>query len=194
MDKIRNKLVFLLLIVLFAILLPGSVQAESIQAETISAAATRVGDGATLIEQARTLNGQEITYQGEVVGDVMPRQDHYWINVLSNGTAIGIWITAEQRSIISLTGQYGVRGDEVKIAGLFNRACSEHGGDLDIHARSLEVVSHGAIQPQELDLTRLIMAAGLLILAVSCLILFIKSNYRKNPPILLQQRQQGEQR
>jgi hypothetical protein len=131
-------------------------------------------DGASLIEQAKSLNGQEIVFQGEVIGDIMHRQDHYWINVLSSGTAIGIWITDEQRAAIVLSGQYGIKGDEVRIAGQFHQACFEHGGDLDVHANSLEVISKGFRIPQKLDVIRILIAAGLFILAGSSLIIFIK--------------------
>lgn len=136
-------------------------------------------DGAGIIEQASVLDGQIICYQGEVIGDIMPRQDHYWINVLNNGTAIGIWITAEQRASIVLAGRYGIQGDEVKIIGRFNHACSEHGGDLDIHAYSIEIVSKGSYIPQELNITRLIIAAVFMTLAAGCLIMLIKRHFQK---------------
>ena len=140
-----------------------------IQADTVP-----VTNGAVLIEQAKALNGQTVVYQGEVIGDLMPRQDHYWINILNQGTAIGVWITAEERAHISFAGQYGIQGDQVIITGQFNQACPEHGGDLDIHAESLTLVAAGGNRPEPLDFTRVILAVILLLTALSSLALLIR--------------------
>lgn len=140
----------------------------------ILAEATPVPDGASLIEQAKFLNGQEIVFQGEVIGDIMQRQDHYWINVLNNGTAIGVWITAEQRSMISFVGRYGTKGDMISVMGVFSQACAEHGGDLDIHADSLAVVDHGYMIQEKLNIPHLIAAVILIILAMTSLLLFVR--------------------
>lgn len=134
--------------------------------------------GADLIEQAKKLNGQVIAFQGEVIGDIMPRQDHFWINLLDNGTAIGVWITAEQRSQITYAGQYGIRGDQVMIVGRFYQACSTHGGDMDIHAESLEILHKGDTVREPLDLTRFMIAMILLIPAIICLITFLQKERR----------------
>ena len=134
--------------------------------------------GADLIERAKSVNGQVITFQGEVIGDIMPRQDHFWINVLDNGTAIGVWITAEQRSLIACAGQYGIRGDQVIIVGRFYQACSIHGGDLDIHAQSLVVLRKGSAVREPMDLTRFLIAMILLVPAIICLIIFLQNERR----------------
>lgn len=179
MEKVKTKKIQIRCLSLLVIALISLIFSDQIMALTPPAI-----DGPGLIENAKSLNGQEITFQGEVVGDIMPRQDHYWINVLSNGTAIGIWITSEQRTRISHSGQYGSKGDQVEIEGLFQQACAEHGGDLDIHANSLVVVSDGSILPQHLNIIRLAVAAGLFILAIGCLsILFRKRYLNKNPKI-----------
>jgi len=142
-------------------------------------------DGADLIEQARLLNGQEIVYQGEVIGDIMRRKDGYWINVLNQGTAIGVWISAEQRALIKIAGRYGVQGDQVKIIGRFDRACPVHGGDLDIHASSVEVIRPGFTSPDELNLSRLILAVALLLSATGSLVVFQKTRlrYQRKRPV-----------
>lgn len=165
----RTGKILVLMVTALVVILTGLVCFAPISAETIT-----IPDGASLIEQARALNGREVIYQGEVIGDIMPRQDHYWINVLGSGTAIGIWITTDQRSAINLAGQYGVRGDEVRITGQFNQACSEHGGDLDIHASSVEIIKMGGQVEQELNIARLAAAAGLFLLAGVSLILLIR--------------------
>ena len=173
MEKMKPGPVHILLLTMLVVLLVGLICSDPILADT-----TQVLDGASLIEHAKELNGQDIIFQGEVIGDIMPRQDHYWINVLNNGTAIGIWITVEQRDAIKLSGLYGIQGDTVMIVGRFDRACAEHGGDLDIHASSVEIISKGMIMPQKLNIPRLITAAGLFILAGCCLTILLKHRFQ----------------
>jgi hypothetical protein len=45
--------------------------------------------------------------------------------------------------MIKYYGDYHNIGDSVRVTGVFNRACKEHGGDMDIHCDSIEVVSNG---------------------------------------------------
>jgi hypothetical protein len=174
MEKMKNRILLILVAVILIALLIGFIYSDNHLSNTIPAV-----DNTSLIERAKEIDGTEVIYQGEVIGDIMPRDDHYWINVLYNGTAFGIWITDEQRSKISLTGRFGIRGDEVKIVGQFNQACSEHGGDLDIHAKSVEIVNEGNVIPQEINWARMIIAACLFIAAV-CLLIALKwkSNHR----------------
>jgi hypothetical protein len=143
-------------------------------------------NGTDLIEQAGLVNGREIIFQGEVIGDIMNRKDGCWINVLNHGTAIGVWISAEQRALITIAGRYGVQGDQVKIIGRFDRACPMHGGDLDIHASSVEIISPGFIRPSEINLIRLVLAAVLLLSATGSLVVFQKGRLRqqRRKPVL----------
>ena len=171
--KLKFKSLRMLLIAMISVLGVFTVCSGSVSAQE-----TFIPDGAILIEQAKALDGQVVVFQGEVIGDMMRRQDHYWINVSGNGTAIGVWITAGQRKSISLSGQYGVIGDEVKIIGRFSQACPEHGGDLDIHAISVEIVSPGAAVADQLNTGRLALAAALLVLALIALVLLIRHQFR----------------
>ncbi len=176
MEKIKNKKIHLMMVtILAAILLIIFAYYDQPLAEIAP-----ILDGSILIEQAKALNGQEVVYQGEVIGDIMPRQDHYWINVLGkDSTAIGIWITAEQRDTINMAGQFGIQGDKIKIIGQFNQACIEHGGDLDIHANSVEIISKGKIITQKSNVTRVIIAACLFLLASFLIIMLIMNRFKR---------------
>ena len=66
---------------------------------------------------------------------------------------IGIWVTREQAEQISFCGGYKGRGDTVRVTGVFNRACSEHGGDTDIHATTLLLMEKGYSFPHHLRLS-----------------------------------------
>jgi hypothetical protein len=103
----------------------------------------QVVSSAELISKAREYDGKEIVYQGEVIGDKMPRGAFAWVNVHDGKNAIGVWAPAELVRDILFTGDYKHKGDVIRVAGIFNRSCQEHGGDLDIHGRSISKISDG---------------------------------------------------
>lgn len=123
-----------------------------------------------LVDNANRFDGQVVEYQGEVIGDVMNRGDHAWVNVNDGGRAIGIWMTKNMADQIKTRGDYNNIGDTLRIIGTFNRACSQHGGDLDIHANSINVVSYGYPRVHATNGNKLWIAlflfVGILVLAV----------------------------
>ncbi|MBE3090684.1 MAG: DNA-binding protein, partial [Actinobacteria bacterium] len=82
-----------------------------------------------LIENAIKYDKQIVVYSGEVIGDIMKRGDNAWINVSDSNNAIGVWLPYSETKIIKYAGRYDYKGDTVKIEGIFNKACTEHGGD-----------------------------------------------------------------
>lgn len=124
-----------------------------------------------LIDHAKDYDNQRVVYEGEVLGDILYRGDHAWLAVSDGNNTIGIYVIAEQARQISMVGGYAKRGDTIRVEGVFHRACAAHGGDLDIHAEFLSVLSTG--ESVNMPLSRLITvlaivlpvpAAGLLIL------------------------------
>jgi hypothetical protein len=114
---------------------------------------------AAMIEKARDWDGAETAYTGEVIGDILPRGSYAWINVSDGANAIGIWVPDEFARQITHIGRYGMRGDTVRVTGVFHRACPDHGGDLDIHAANLEVISAGHTVPHAVAPVKIIIAA-----------------------------------
>lgn len=121
-----------------------------------------------LINNAKKYNGNTVVYKGEVIGDIMLRGEYAWINVNDEKNAIGIWIKKELIKDIFYTGSYQVKGDSVEIVGKFNRSCVEHGGDLDIHAQSVNKIGSGRKIYHAIN-TRAINFA----LALGCIILSV---------------------
>ncbi|MHB1483622.1 MAG: DNA-binding protein [Saccharofermentanales bacterium] len=117
-----------------------------------------------LIENAKALDGTEVLIQGETIGEPMQRGNYCWINVKDNTNAIGIWIKNEVKSDIIYYGNYKITGDTVKIAGVFNKACIEHGGEPDIHCEKLQIEKIGSINNISVSNKRVILAIGLLII------------------------------
>ncbi|MFH1613029.1 MAG: DNA-binding protein [bacterium] len=97
-----------------------------------------------LITRLDEYDGKKIIYKGEVIV-VMKRGNFAWINVLDNGTAIGIWTSLNIIPKIKFVGDYKHQGDIVEIVGTFHKTCVEHGGDLDIHAEKITILEEGKI-------------------------------------------------
>jgi len=104
-----------------------------------------------LINSAKELDGKIVTYQGEVIGDVMKRADFAWVNVHDGINAIGIWVSYSLAREIIYTGSYKAKGDIIEVFGIFHRACPEHGGDLDIHAETLRKIDSGRFLRERLN-------------------------------------------
>jgi len=96
-----------------------------------------------LIENAKELDKAIVTYKGEAVTAIMQRGAHSWISVNDGPSAIGVWAKNDLAEKIIFIGDYKYKGDTVEIEGIFNRACSEHGGELDIHAGKITVLERG---------------------------------------------------
>ena len=171
---------FTLMCSLTILLAVSPVQAESGPDPTIAMppADATVMSSADIIEHAGTLDGKNLTYEGEIIGDIMIRGDHVWINVSDGFNAIGLWITEEQAKNVSLGGKYGLRGDRIRIVGRFNKACAEHGGDYDIHPDTLILLEKGypiehPVSPG-LVLTAIILFLG----AIIVLVLYRRQSHR----------------
>ena len=125
-----------------------------------------------LIENADIYDGKEIVYEGEAIGEIRQREDGAWVNVYDGQTCIGVWMTKEIATIIKYLGSYKIQGDVIQIEGVFNKACPEHGGDLDIHATSLRKIKPGWVKQE-----KLIPAKRNLLIILSvilCLILILR--------------------
>jgi hypothetical protein len=96
-----------------------------------------------LIKGAKEYDTKIITYTGEAIGDVMIRGEFAWVNINDGENALGVWVSASLAKEIEFTGSYKTRGDSLEVTGIFNRACLEHGGDLDIHAQKLRKITPG---------------------------------------------------
>ena len=96
-----------------------------------------------LLNNAKEYDGKPVIYEGEVIGDIMKRGDHVWLHVNDGYIAIGIWVPKNLTQNISYAGDYQKKGDIVEVSGMFHRSCLEHGGDLDIHAHTIKIITPG---------------------------------------------------
>ncbi|MCL4078387.1 hypothetical protein MX659_02035 [Coriobacteriia bacterium Es71-Z0120] len=125
-----------------------------------------------IVARAAELDGHEVTFEGEAIGEALRADDAtVWVNVLDGGKAIGVWMPEEMASQIVRYGAYSQTGDTVRITGTVNLACDQHGGDLDVHAASLEVVADGKPRSERVrPLEALVGAAGFAIAGMAALL------------------------
>ncbi|OIP38002.1 hypothetical protein AUJ95_07395 [Candidatus Desantisbacteria bacterium CG2_30_40_21] len=121
-----------------------------------------------LVAKCREYDGKNITLKGEIIGEVAKRGGNAWLNISDGNYGIGVFAPISMIPVISHTGNYNAKGAVVSVAGTFHRACSEHGGGLDIHATTIKLVNHGyffqhAIQS---DRIRAVLFLGLIAIIV----------------------------
>lgn len=121
-----------------------------------------------LIKDAKQYDGKNVVYRGEVVGDIMLRGEFAWLNINDGSNAIGIWIKKELINGIQHIGSYQAKGDVLEVSGVFNRSCPEHGGDLDIHAKSMRILRSGASIEHAVNNKEIRVALGL-----SCIMILV---------------------
>ncbi|MDD5747031.1 MAG: DNA-binding protein [Candidatus Omnitrophica bacterium] len=98
---------------------------------------------ADLLAQSQAYTGKTVTIQGEAIGPVLREGRFVWVNLLDGNRALGAWMRSSMGNAVSHTGRYSRHGDDLKVTGVFNRACSLHGGDCDIHAVAVVRVHPG---------------------------------------------------
>lgn len=138
-------------------------------APVLAAPAVAIGD---LIEKATQYDGQTVTVEGEAVGDRMLRGSHGWVNISDPTGDLGLWAPADLLRPIDHLGRYHSRGDRVRATGRFHRADSQHGGDMDLHVESLQVVGVGGPMVHPLSARRLWLAGVAIALGLAVSYLF----------------------
>jgi hypothetical protein len=136
-----------------------------------AAPAVREYSSVELLNLPREYDNIPVLYQGEVIGDIMARGEKVWFNVSDGENALGIFAQRELAAEIKITGKYRQIGDTVIVLGEFNRACSEHGGELDIHARQIEKIAAGYTVTRPVSGLKIILPALLAVIVLSLSVL-----------------------
>jgi hypothetical protein len=147
-----------------------------------------------LVEDATDWDGRLVEFTGEAIGEAMRRGTMAWIHLnddaygLADSGAnaqlagfnggIGVWLDADDASIISMFGDYKHHGDLVDVTGTFNAACPLHGGDMDIHATSLRIVRPGYTTVRQVRPLRLIAGAILAGLTLALFLVNLRTDRR----------------
>ena len=146
-----------------------------------------------LIEKAKRYDGGTVTFTGEAVGERMIRDrgkasEGAWIHLNDDAymyraseaseslsgfnSGMSVWVAPFQMSdAIKTYGGFKTNGDVVRVSGVFHAACKEHGGDMDIHATSLQRVSDGLPIKHPVLAWKVLVACAMVLLAAAMWVL-----------------------
>jgi len=141
---------------------------------TGSVLATDVVELNQLVENAEAMDGQTVTVTGEALGEAMERGAHAWVNINDGSNAMGIWMPLDDAQRIKIFGDYKHIGDQLQVTGVFNQACAQHGGDVDIHSDSITVVATGYATTEAVPALKIIIGTMLGCLAVLIGLIYLK--------------------
>lgn len=119
--------------------------------------------GRTSSEQIRACpqayDGRRVTYVGEAIGDLLPRDGGAWVHVNDDDYAltvgplggheerrgynqgVAVWLPAPTPELVEGVGRPGRRGDILLIEGVVHRADPNDGGGLTIRADQVSVLA-----------------------------------------------------
>jgi hypothetical protein len=133
-----------------------------------------------LVENGKVMDGKTVKVRGEAIGEPMKRGEFTWINISDGTLPIGIWMKNEDAEKVKVFGDYSHKGDIIEVVGKFNRACREHGGDMDIHAEIVNVVEEGTTVNHVIDKTKVISSIALTALTLTLLGIYL---YRRKQEV-----------
>jgi hypothetical protein len=146
-----------------------------------------VPSSSELVESPKRYDGARVTFTGEAVGEAMHRGDQAWLHLnddayyvrnVEEGAHLGgyntgmpVWIARVDAEKIEHFGDYKHEGDIVTVVGTFNAACAEHGGDMDIHATTLEIEQSGHDVVDAIHPDKIVWATALSLIALALYLL-----------------------
>lgn len=130
-----------------------------------------------LYEKEEIYDGKVVIIEGEVIGEKIGKNENVWINLKDDDYLIGVFISKKEAEKIENFGRYKIKGDIVRIKGIYNKICEQHYGERDIHALKLEVIYKGEKYSEEVNLEKIILSFIMLFITI-----FIISYYHKTSP------------
>lgn len=121
-----------------------------------------------LIDRAKELDGKNVLYKGEVIGDIMPRGSFVWLNIQEGVNAIGVWAPRDMVKDIRTAGDHTHQGDLVEVEGQFFKDDPNFGGEFYIRATSIKMAEPGHITAHTMSVVKIEIAV-ILLLGIICL-------------------------
>lgn len=140
------------------------------------------GDGRVTSEMVLAcptiFDGLVVTYVGELVGDLLPREGGAWVLVNDDeyalrlgplpshrehaGTNAGlsVWLPDDLLGAVTGLGRPGVRGDVVELAGHIERTDPQDGGGLTLRATALTILRPSEPVAEPLDRPQALLAVA----------------------------------
>lgn len=131
---------------------------------------------------------REVTYVGEVIGELLPREGGVWAWVNDDryalevgplvghreragfNTGMAVWLPDGLHEEVGDVGRPGRRGDVIQVRGTLLRADPDDGGGTTVRADQLEVLAEAVEVEDPLHVPQAVAAAVLVLGAVATLI------------------------
>ncbi|HWH31429.1 MAG TPA: hypothetical protein VNU01_02025, partial [Egibacteraceae bacterium] len=161
-----------------------------------SSRAAHVGS-TELYDCPTTWDGRAVRFTGEVVGGVLQRGTHAWLQLNDDvyggepgplpfhrelrgpNAGVGVLVPLEFIGAITHVGGPAVQGDRVEVEGFFHRVDRESREVGVIRAETLKVVSAGQKLPRDVEPRRVLVAALLAVIAAALLWLQWRARRRR---------------
>jgi hypothetical protein len=125
-----------------------------------------------LTNAGQQLDGQEVTFQGEAVGDILVAEKGYrWLMLQDGGASISVLVDEDDAAKVTRLGRYGQVGTRLEVTGEFQVDCPEHDGLTDVHAARVTVIDEGSIVTSHFDVRKLEIGALLVVVGLCLLVL-----------------------
>jgi hypothetical protein len=123
------------------------------------------------MDAGQRFDGQEVTIEGEVVGDILAADGgHKWLMLQNGGATISVLVDEDEVFKITHLGRYNQVGTRIEVSGVFYVDCPEHDGLTDVHATRVVVLDEGFEIESSFDVRQLEFG-GVLVVVGLCLLL-----------------------
>ena len=121
-----------------------------------------------LFENSEKYNGKSVVIEGEAIGEIIGKGEEKWVNIKDEfeDFAIGVVINEKDAEKIEYLGRYRVKGDILRIEGIYNVNCLKHQGERDIHAVKIEVIKKGEKLKEEINFEKIVLCFILLLITI----------------------------
>jgi hypothetical protein len=122
-----------------------------------------------LTNAGQQIDGQDVSFEGEVVGDILNAEPGFkWLLVRDGNDSLSVLIAADDAEKITHLGRYNETGTRIEVRGIFEIDCAEHDGQTDVHATKITVLDEGSLRESDFSARELEVGA-LLIVIGACL-------------------------
>ncbi len=128
-----------------AVAVPGGAQVPAQDVEALNSPSPYSSvDVRSLLSAGKRQDGSDVVFTGEAVGSpIIADEGHVWVNVKNAGAMVGVYMSTELAGQIAHYATYEQTGDMITVQGIYNLACADHNGELEVHAEQVEVNAQG---------------------------------------------------
>jgi len=137
------------------------------------------------------MDGAQVVFQGEAIGDIISAGDGYvWVTLKASSDVAGrslwgarerqddtnasvsVYMTAADSDLLTHLGRYHVTGTTLEVKGVYHLACEAHQGQSGVHAVSVKAISPGAVIDEDPDFRLLALGIALILVGFMFFLLF----------------------